>query len=563
MKLKYIIPSFIALVAMLVGCKDDYEPAHLNDIRVSSSYLSISQDGGSASLTITANSAWTIENAPNWLTIAPASGAAGETNVTFTAGSVLSARTAAIKVVSGSSVQEVNLVQGKTVAETATCKQVIEGADGKTFRIRASITQIVNTHYGNMYVSDGTGTVYIYGTNDKDGKAANDPIASWGLEVGDIVTLEGPKTTYKGEAELVNVSVIEVEKWFVKMIEPETAPVMPKEGGIMKVKAAFKGKGIIPTVAEDCTWIHYKKMEVSAGTVTAVEPNPADTAEIYFTVDPNEDVTRKGIVTFLSTTGEASSSVTWEVVQKGLSNPPVGDGTEANPYNVVAALDAAVAGATDVYVKGIVCTAPTSFTASYGNLGYYISVDGKEEDRLQVYRGFSFDGAKFTAQDDIQVGDVVIIKGNLKMYNDAAEIDANNQLVLINAQTTLEGLNNPGSYRKPFDAAAAANYIDSEGKDNVFVKGIVSELVSGGFNAQYGNGSFFISDNGTKYGDPTKDFEAYQVNWLGNQKWVEGDDQIAIGDEVVIYGPLTKYKTTYETAGKGAAYIFSLNGKVK
>lgn len=563
MKLKYIIPSFIALVAMLVGCKDDYEPAHLNDIRVSSSYLSISQDGGSASLTITANSAWTIENAPNWLTIAPASGAAGETNVTFTAGSVLSARTAAIKVVSGSSVQEVNLVQGKTVAETATCKQVIEGADGKTFRVRASITQIANTHYGNMYVSDGTGTVYIYGTNDKDGKAANDPIASWGLEVGDIVTLEGPKTTYNGTVELVNASVIEVEKWFVKMIDPENAPVMPKEGGIMKVKAAFKGKGIVPTIAEDCTWIHYKNMEIKVGTVTAVEPNPADTAEIYFTVDPNEDVTRKGIVTFLSTIGTASSSVTWEIIQKGLSNPPVGDGTEANPYNVVAALDAAVAGATDVYVKGIVCTAPTSFTASYGNLGYYISVDGKEEDRLQVYRGFSFDGAKFTAQDDIQVGDVVIIKGNLKMYNDAAEIDANNQLVLINAQTTLEGLNNPGSYRKPFDAAAAANYIEGGGKDNVFVKGIVSELVSGGFNAQYGNGSFFISDDGKKYGDPTKDFEAYQVKWLGNQKWVEGDDQIAIGDEVVIYGPLTKYKTTYETAGKGAAYIFSLNGKVK
>ena len=345
MKLKYIIPSFIVLVAMLVGCKDDYEPAHLNDIRVSSSYLSISQDGGSASLTITANSAWTIENVDkknNWLTFTPASGDAGETNVTFTAGSVLSARTATVKVISGSSVQEVNLVQGKTVAETATCEQVIAGADGKTFRVRASITQIANTHYGNMYVSDGTGTVYIYGTNDKDGKAANDPIASWGLEVGDIVTLEGPKTTYNGTVELVNASVIEVEKWFVKMIEPETAPVMPKEGGIMKVKAAFKGKGIIPTVAEDCTWIHYKKMEVSAGTVTAVEPNPADTAEIYFTVDPNEDVTRKGIVTFLSTTGEASSSVTWEVVQKGLSNPSGGGGgsqTGADGSTIVSIAD--------------------------------------------------------------------------------------------------------------------------------------------------------------------------------------------------------------------------------
>ena len=342
MKLKYIIPSFIVLVAMLVGCKDDYEPAHLNDIRVSSSYLSISQDGGSASLTITANSAWTIENAPNWLTIAPASGAAGETNVTFTAGSVLSARTAAIKVVSGSSVQEVNLVQGKTVAETATCEQVIAGADGKTFRVRASITQIANTHYGNMYVSDGTGTVYIYGTNDKDGKAANDPIASWGLEVGDIVTLEGPKTTYNGTVELVNASVIKVEKWFVKMIDPETAPTIEKEGGIKKVKAAFKGKGIIPTIADDCNWIHYKDMVITAGTVTAVEPNPADTAVISFIIDPNEGAARKGAVTFLSTTGTASSSVTWEIVQKGVSNPSGGGGgsqTGADGSTIVSIAD--------------------------------------------------------------------------------------------------------------------------------------------------------------------------------------------------------------------------------
>ena len=345
MKLKYIIPSFIVLVAMLVGCKDDYEPAHLNDIRVSSSYLSISQDGGSASLTITANSAWTIENVDkknNWLTFTPASGDAGETNVTFTAGSVLSARTATVKVISGSSVQEVNLVQGKTVAETATCEQVIAGADGKTFRVRASITQIVNTHYGNMYVSDGTGTVYIYGTNDKDGKAANDPIASWGLEVGDIVTLEGPKTTYNGTVELVNASVIKVEKWFVKMIDPETAPTIEKEGGIKKVKAAFKGKGIIPTIADDCNWIHYKDLAITAGTVTAVEPNPADTAVISFIIDPNEGAARKGAVTFLSTTGTASSSVTWEIVQKGVSNPSGGGGgsqTGADGSTIVSIAD--------------------------------------------------------------------------------------------------------------------------------------------------------------------------------------------------------------------------------
>ena len=563
MKLKYIIPSFIAVFAMLVGCNDKYEAAHLGALRVSSSYVPLSQDGGSNTFTVTASDDWKVVNANDWLTVSPTSGSAGETVVTLSASSVLSARTATIKLVSGSNVQEINIVQGKKVAELATCKQVAEGPDGKTFRVRASITQIANTKYGNMYIADETGSVYVYGTLDKEGKTANNPISSWGLEVGDVVTVEGPKKDYNGTIELVDVTIVKVEKWFVKMIQPETAPVLSKEGGVLNVKAAFKGKGIVPTIADDCTWIHYKNIAIIAGTPTAVEPNPADTAVVTFTVDANEGVTRKGIVNFMSSNGESSSSITWEIVQKGLSNPPSGDGTEANPYNVVAALDAAVAGATDVYVKGIVSKAPTSLNTKYNSLTYYISVDGKQEDELQVYSGKSFGGADFLAKEDIQLGDVVIVKGNLKMYKDAAEIDANNELVVLNAQTTMDGINDPGSYRNPFNAEAAAAYIEGGGKDNVFVKGVVSELVNGGFSTQYGNGSFFISDDGKKYGEPTKDFEAYQVFYLGNQKWVDGDDQIAVGDKVVIYGPLTKYKTTYETQGKGAAYIFSLNGKVK
>jgi hypothetical protein len=563
MKLKYIIPSFIAVFAMLVGCNDKYEAAHLGALRVSSSYVPLSQDGGSNTFTVTASDDWKVVNANDWLTVSPTSGSAGETVVTLSASSVLSARTATIKLVSGSNVQEINIVQGKKVAELATCKQVAEGPDGKTFRVRASITQIANTKYGNMYIADETGSVYVYGTLDKEGKTANNPISSWGLEVGDVVTVEGPKKDYNGTIELVDVTIVKVEKWFVKMIDPETAPVLSKEGGVLNVKAAFKGKGIVPTIADDCTWIHYKNIAIIAGTPTAVEPNPADTAVVTFTVDANEGVTRKGIVNFMSSNGESSSSITWEIVQKGLSNPPSGDGTEANPYNVVAALDAAVAGATDVYVKGIVSKAPTSLNTKYNSLTYYISVDGKQEDELQVYSGKSFGGADFLAKEDIQLGDVVIVKGNLKMYKDAAEIDANNELVVLNAQTTMDGINDPGSYRNPFNAEAAAAYIEGGGTDNVFVKGVVSELVNGGFSTQYGNGSFFISDDGKKYGEPTKDFEAYQVFYLGNQKWVDGDDQIAVGDKVVIYGPLTKYKTTYETQGKGAAYIFSLNGKVK
>ena len=80
----------------------------------------------------------------------------------------------------------------------------------------------------------------------------------------------------------------------------------------------------------------------------------------------------------------------------------------------------------------------------------------------------------------------------------------------------------------------------------------------------YGNASFYMSDSKQFDSDKEKDFEAYQVNYLGNRAFKSGTDKdIALGDEVIIYGHLTKYNSTAETMGKGDAYIYSLNGVVE
>ena len=83
----------------------------------------------------------------------------------------------------------------------------------------------------------------------------------------------------------------------------------------------------------------------------------------------------------------------------------------------------------------------------------------------------------------------------------------------------------------------------------------------------YGNATFYISDSKEYDPNKEKDFEAYQVNYLGNRKFVQGKDvDIKIGDEVILHGHLTKYNQTAETmqqnTGKGA-YIYSLNGVVE
>ena len=99
MKLKYIIPSFMAVIAaVFTSCSENNDPTLLDSIQVSTSYLGIGQDGGKVSTILTANSDWAFANqkwimgkdtitaaTPQWLTVNQVSGPAGKTELTFSA----------------------------------------------------------------------------------------------------------------------------------------------------------------------------------------------------------------------------------------------------------------------------------------------------------------------------------------------------------------------------------------------------------------------------------------------------------------------------------------------
>ena len=96
-----------------------------------------------------------------------------------------------------------------------------------------------------------------------------------------------------------------------------------------------------------------------------------------------------------------------------------------------------------------------------------------------------------------------------------------------------------------YSAAKAAEIIDN-GKDlntKVFVRGTVSEIVTQ-FNPQYGNITFNISEG---EGADIKVFQFFR-NFMGagKEKWSSENDAPIVGDEVVGYGQLTKYNSTYE-----------------
>ena len=116
----------------------------------------------------------------------------------------------------------------------------------------------------------------------------------------------------------------------------------------------------------------------------------------------------------------------------------------------------------------------------------------------------------------------------------------------------------PGTQSNPYTVAGVRAYMDASTSNRgpAYIKGIISSIQYF-YDASHATATFFISDDGETTSDQ---FEAYSVKFLENKVWANGNSQIAVGDNVVIYGgELTIYnETIYET--KSNSYLYSLNG---
>ena len=305
MKFKSIL-TFIFSTLLLAGCSEDQVLGTFDDLNLSTTYISIPAEGGDVQVTLTAGEAWEFSTEkgfvkPDWIAVSQTNGEAGKTELIFSAEASNSGREAEMKIISGAKSLFLKVRQGDMTASTATCKEVNEAPDGKSFVVSGTITKIVNTEYGNWYMTDGTAELYIYGTLDANGKTKN--FLSLGIEVGDKVTIEGPKSSYKGDPQMVDVTVKNIVKALLKVVTPSIE--MSKEGGVLEVKLASKGKGAFYEISEECQeWISYENAEYISGVASKLEPNPADTVVYTFNIAPNIASAREGSISFRSNEGE-------------------------------------------------------------------------------------------------------------------------------------------------------------------------------------------------------------------------------------------------------------------
>ena len=134
-----------------------------------------------------------------------------------------------------------------------------------------------------------------------------------------------------------------------------------------------------------------------------------------------------------------AGSVSYKLIVKAAPEPPVDiTNTPETAYTVAKANDLITAGQgleTKVYVIGTI-TKIKEVSTSYGNATYWIG-DGTEysANDLEIYRGYYLEGENFTAEDQIKVGDKVIVYGMLVDYKGTKEMTGSS-IYSLNGVTT-------------------------------------------------------------------------------------------------------------------------------
>ena len=461
MKLRNIFTALAAAALALVGCQK--ESKFLDEVQVDKSIVAIPVEGGQDQITVTATAEWIIEMPEAaWFTVDQVAGAAGKTLVTFTAEATAETREVNINLVCAGAKQTIKVLQMAEKVETpiSTCAQANAGETGKVYRVKGTVTSIANDLYGNMYITDATGTVYVYGTLYQ---GAEKQFSKHGIEVGDIVTVEGPQSPYNGSPQLKNVTVIDIEKSLIKLEKIISTP-LPLEGGVVTALLTVKDGEFSVEIPEDATWLTAGEPS-SLGGMTCVE----------LTATANEGGARKTTVTFKTTV-------------KGKDYIAMADVEQAGAIKAVTVADflAAAEGTALYELTGVVKNIKNT---TYGNFDL---VDGTGS--VYVY-GLTNNGVvgandKTFANLGINEGDKITIVGTRAAYNGTAQVGGTAYLVAhtaAQAATIAEFLAAPVSADKWYKLTGTiesivkeeyGNFYLTDGTSRVYVYGVTAAPVA-------------------------------------------------------------------------------------
>lgn len=179
------------------------------ELTPSTSNITVLAKGETKNMTVKATAAWTAASNVDWITVSPASGEGSDKSQALTltvAQNTGEERTGKVTFTMGDKTAVVTVTQqGTVVAQNVTISEF----NGKTadmehwYRITGIITQICDNSskaYGNFYIKDATGEVFVYGLTKEFSENLNDQsFSQLGLKEGDELTFITLRSEYHGE----------------------------------------------------------------------------------------------------------------------------------------------------------------------------------------------------------------------------------------------------------------------------------------------------------------------------------------------------------------------------
>jgi len=255
---------------------------------------------------------------------------------------------------------------------------------------------------------------------------------------------------------------------------------------------------------------------------------------------------------------------------------PTGTGTKEDPYNIIAAAAASGNAWVQAYIVGWIEGQKIAEGAHFNGTSTVASnlliADTPDETDVnkcmpvQLPSGTDARSALNLLDNPGNYKKQVKLYGSLEKYFGVAGLKSVSEYVIDGSTPTPPPApgeaKGSGTLADPYNVVAATKLATDLGEGNTstekyYIKGKISDIKYK-FDVEHGTATFFISDDGSKQNQ----FQVYSAYYLGNQSWKTGDIQIQIGDEVVVYGQLTNYQGTPETAAK-KAYLYSINGKTE
>ena len=194
----------ICLLATVAAACSKEDPASLNLLTTS---IKVEAAGGEQEIAFLTNQSWSVRCNADWISVTPASGAGSDSyqkvTVKVASNPQEAERSAELTLAAGELSRLVGITQAGKPRFTIRDFRAAKVSETTWYELSGEIASIENEEYGNFFIFDETGFVYVYGLcQTQKGKGANDQsFSKLGLKVGDTVTMKTLRSEHGGMIE--------------------------------------------------------------------------------------------------------------------------------------------------------------------------------------------------------------------------------------------------------------------------------------------------------------------------------------------------------------------------